>query len=168
MERSRLLVTVRAEHGLRQATVSLIMTLGRRNTMEPPIISALISASVSLFVVVISRWVFSRTDRRFPILVQIQDQLLKLQKDPPWSTNGGNVYFEKVRETAATIDPYFDRLRMVSFPVYECAAQKAWKRFRYIDEEKWKKAHPNRSANYDSLTKEEYLAELKQVLDSLK
>ncbi len=28
MERSRLLVTVRAEHGLRQATVSLIMTLG--------------------------------------------------------------------------------------------------------------------------------------------
>jgi hypothetical protein len=29
LERSRLLVTVRAKHGLRQATVSLIMTLGR-------------------------------------------------------------------------------------------------------------------------------------------
>jgi hypothetical protein len=47
MERSRLLVTVRAEHGLRQATVSLIMTLGR-NTMNK-LITRILDARTNLF-----------------------------------------------------------------------------------------------------------------------
>jgi hypothetical protein len=136
--------------------------------MQPPIVAAIISAAVSITVVGISRWVFSRSDRRFPILVLIQEELLKLQKDPPWSTNGGNIDFDKVRSTAEPLQRYFDRLRMVSFPRRNCPAQKAWREFSGIQEDKWKAAHPNRAHNYDSLTNKEYLIELKKVLDALK
>jgi hypothetical protein len=49
MERSRLLVTVRAEHGLRQATVSLIMTLAMKMKALLPIVAfVLLAGSLAL------------------------------------------------------------------------------------------------------------------------
>jgi len=136
---------------------------------SPQVIAALVSATVSLLITIISRWIFSREDRRFPILVLIQEELLKLHKNPPWSTNGGNVYFEKARESAKPLQKYFDRLRMVSFPRRNCAVQKAWKAFANINEAEWKAAHPNRLVNFsDSLSKEEYLEEVSKVLEALK
>ena len=135
--------------------------------MEDNITTTVISATVSITVVAVSRWVFSRSDRRFPILVLIQEELLKIQKDPPWSTNGGNVHFEKIRETTKRLQPYFDRLRMVSFPRRNCSVQKAWSKFKNIREDDWNAAHSNREQKYDSLTKEEFLAEVTKVLNAI-
>ncbi len=59
MEPRRLLVTVRAEHGLRQATVWLIMTLGRRNhqTMPKPRTVIIIAAYQVVPLLLIGAWI---------------------------------------------------------------------------------------------------------------
>ncbi|MDR1284218.1 MAG: hypothetical protein LBK99_25880 [Opitutaceae bacterium] len=136
--------------------------------MEPPIISALISAAVSISVVAISRWAFSRNDRRYTILVIIQEKLLTLQADPPWDTSGGNIHFHRLPEIAKPLQPYFDRLRMVSFPKRECRVQKAWNKFKSIEEEEYKKARAKGAPQYDSMTKEEFKSEIDKILNKIK
>lgn len=136
--------------------------------MEAKITAVIISATVSVVIVAVSRWIFSRSDRRFPILVSIQEQLLQLQKNPPWSTNGENIYFEKVREVAMPVQPYLDRLRMVSFPRRNCVVQRAWAKFSNIHEQEWRAKHPKRERNFDALTKQEFIEEVAKVLNAIK
>ena len=135
--------------------------------VPPAIISALISALVSVSVIGVSRWIFSRNDRRFPILVLIQTELLKLMADPPWDANGGFVDFKRIPETAKRLQPLFDQLSLVSWPVRNCPVQKAFKRFTDIRERQWKSDHPKRE-KYDIMQKEEFLDEIKPMLDSIK
>ena len=129
--------------------------------------SALISALVSLSVVGISRWIFSRNDRRFPILVLIQEELLKIMAEPPWDANGGMVDFKRIPETAKRLQPLLDQLSLVSWPRRGCPVQKAFQTFAKIEEEQWKRDHPNRE-RYGIMQKEEFLDEIKLILDSIK
>jgi len=137
------------------------------NDIPPSLIAAIISAFVSISIVAISRWIFSRADRRFPILVLIQEKLPEVQSNPPWDTNGGNVHFERIQKIAKPLQLYFDRLRMVSCPRKNCAVQKAWHEFRNISEKEWKARHPNRTTNYDSLSKVEFLQEVDKILSAI-
>lgn len=138
--------------------------------MEPYqaiLLSAGISALVSISVVAISRWVFSRNDRRFPVLVLIQGELLKLQSDPPWDGNGGGLHLHKIREYVAHINPYFAQLRMVSFPGRNCPAQEAWKKLANFDEETWKRETAREQKFVDFITKKEFQHEIDKVLNKL-
>ena len=135
--------------------------------MKHKMTSALISALVSLTIVGVSRWVFSRNDRRFPILVLIQEQLLKIMTAPPWDANGDLIDFKRIPETAKRLQPLFDQLRLVSWPVRDCPVQKTFARFAGIQEDQWKQDHPKR-VKHDMMTKEEFLHEIKLILDSIK
>jgi len=135
--------------------------------MPYPIIAALISAIVSISIVGISRWVFSRNDRRFPILVLIQAELLKIMQDPPWDANGGFVDFKRIPEISKKLEPLFDQLSLVSWPCRKCAVRKAYLDFSSIEENAWKAAHPQRE-RYDIMKKEEFLEEIRKILKSIK
>jgi hypothetical protein len=129
--------------------------------------SVLISALVSLTIVGVSRWIFSRNDRRFPILVLIQEELLKIMGDPPWDANGGFVEFKRIPELTKRLEPLFDQLSLVSWPCRDCPVQKAFRGFAGIEEGQWKRDHPERK-KYDIMTKEEFLHEIKLILNSIK
>ena len=135
--------------------------------MSPQITSALISALVSLSIVGISRWIFSRNDRRFPILVQIQSELLEIMSDPPFDANGGAVDFNRIPKIANRLEPKFDQLSLVSWPCRDCPVQKAFRQFASIQEEQWKREHHGR-VNHDLMEKDEFLHEIKLMLDSIK
>jgi hypothetical protein len=131
------------------------------------LISVGISALVSVSVVAISRWVFSRNDRRFPVLVLIQEELLKLQRDPPWDGNGGGLHLHKIRSYVAHINPYFARLRMVSFPKRNCPAQEAWKKLSNFEEDVWRRETQREQDLVDFMTKKEFMHEIDDVLNKL-
>lgn len=131
------------------------------------LLSAGISTLVSISVVAISRWIFSRNDRRFPVLVLIQGELLKLQRDPPWDGNGGGLHLHRIREHVAHINPYFAQLRMVSFPGRNCPAREAWKKLANFDEEAWKRETAREQNLVDFMSKNEFRHEVDKVLSKL-
>lgn len=135
--------------------------------MDIKIAAALISAFVALSIVLISRFVFSRNDRRFPILVLIQEEILKLQSNPPWNSNGGGLHLHNIFKYVSHINPYFARLRMVSCPKRDCPAQEAWKKLANFDEDTWKRETKRKCDLVDVMTKEEFCHELDKVLDKL-
>jgi hypothetical protein len=139
--------------------------------MDPKITAALISAAIStivaLSIAIVSRFVFSRNDRRFAVMVLIQEELLKLQRNPPWDTNGGGLHLHKISEYVSHVDPYFRRLRMVSFPKRDCPAHQAWRKLVNFDEEKWRRETTGAQDFVDIMTKEEFIREIDKVLDNL-
>jgi hypothetical protein len=87
--------------------------------------------------------------------------------DPPWDANGGFVDFKRIPEIAKRLEPLFDQLSLVSWPCRDCPVQKAFREFAGIQEDQWKRDHPNRE-KYDIMKKEEFLHEIKLVLNSIK
>lgn len=129
--------------------------------------AALVSAAVSILIVIVDRYFFHRSDIRRSTVRDIKQKLVAMKNDPPWSTNGENVYFEKVRETAALLDLEFEELWKCSFPWQNRRVRRAWVKFRNIEEDEWKSENANRKPNYDSLTKDEFLQEVDKVLRRL-
>ena len=133
-------------------------------TMSPQLTAALVSACVSLSIVAISRWFFTRTDKRLPILIILQKKLLALQANPPVVPY--YLPFHKVAESAEKLQPYFDQLRMVSFPRKICRVQRALSSFKGFDETRWKGENP--SHRYaDGLSGDEYATEIRKILTEI-
>ena len=80
------------------------------------VVSFFVSAAVSLSVIFISRCLFSRDDRRFPIIVALQKELFDKIKDPPWNANGGMLHFSRFQEMVDEVKPLLHQLKLVSSP----------------------------------------------------